>query len=74
MSNEAIVNHHFQTPIWLFEKPEWVNKVNKACDKYIKEAYKRDKKGKKDFGGELEAFANGLIIFEKNFILIHQSL
>ena len=50
MSNEAIVNHHFQTPIWLFEKPEWVNKVNKACDKYIKEAYKRDKKGKKDFG------------------------
>ena len=31
-------------------------------------------KGKKDFGGELEAFANGLIIFEKKFILIHQSL
>ena len=50
MSNEAIVNHHFQTPIWLFEKKEWVNKVNKVCDKYIKEAYKRDKKGKNDFG------------------------
>ena len=50
MSNEAIVNHHFQTPIWLFEKPEWVKSVNKVCDKYIKEAYKRDKKGIKDFG------------------------
>jgi len=50
MSNEAIVNHHFQTPIWLFEKPEWVKSVNKVCDKYIKEAYKRDKKGKYDFG------------------------
>ena len=30
-------------------------------------------KGKKDFGGELEAFANGLIIFEKKFILNHLS-
>ena len=50
MSNEAIVDHYFSTPVWLFEKPEWVKSVNKACDKYIKEAYKRDKKGKNDFG------------------------
>ena len=55
MSNEAIVNHHFQTPLWLFEKPEWVKSVNKVCDKYIKEAYTRDLKDKKvkknnDFG------------------------
>jgi uncharacterized protein (TIGR02466 family) len=50
MSNEAIVAHHFQTPLWIFEKPEWVKSVNKVCDKYIKEAYKRDEKGKNDFG------------------------
>ena len=55
MSNQASVEHHFSTPIWLFEKPEWIKKVNKVCDKHIKEAYERDlenkkvKKGK-DFG------------------------
>ena len=55
MSNEAIENQYFQTPVWLFEKPEWVKSVNKVCDKYIKEAYTRDLKDKKvkknnDFG------------------------
>ena len=55
MSNQAIVDNYFSTPVWLFEKPEWVKSVNKACDKYIKEAYTRDLKDKKvkknnDFG------------------------
>ena len=50
MNEEAKVDHYFTTPIWVFEKEKWVNKVNKVCDKYIKEAYKRDKKGKDDFG------------------------
>ena len=52
MSNEAKIDYYFTTPIWYFDKPEWVKSVNKACDKYIKEAYKRDKdKVKKgDFG------------------------
>ena len=49
MSNEAKIDYYFTTPIWYFDKPEWVKSVNKACDKYIKEAYKRDKdKVKKD--------------------------
>ena len=43
MSNEAKVDNYFSSPIWLFDKPEWVKSVNKVCDKYIKEAYKRDK-------------------------------
>ena len=52
MSNEAKIDYYYSTPVWLFDKPEWVKSVNKACDKYIKEAYKRDKdKVKKgDFG------------------------
>jgi len=50
MNEEAKVDHYFTTPIWVFKKEKWVNKVNKVCDKYIKEAYKRDKKGKDDFG------------------------
>tara|TARA_Y100001938_G_scaffold89053_1_gene121947 strand:- start:82 stop:750 length:669 start_codon:yes stop_codon:yes gene_type:complete len=55
MSNQAIVDNYFSTPVWLFDKPEWVKSVNKACDNYIKEAYTRDLKDKKvkknnDFG------------------------
>ena len=52
VSNEAKVDNYFSSPIWLFYKPEWVKSVNKACDKYIKEAYKRDKDKikKDDFG------------------------
>ena len=46
MSNEAIVDHYFQTPFGYFNKPEWVKSVNKVCDKYIKEAYTRDLKKK----------------------------
>jgi len=35
---------YFKTPIWSEDKPEFVKSLNKATDKYIKEARKRDKK------------------------------
>ena len=38
--------NYFSTPIYTIDKPEWFNKIDKACDKYIKESYKRDNKGK----------------------------
>ena len=47
------INQYFKTPIWTEEKPEFVKSLNKASDKYIKEARKRDKKNiriNKDFG------------------------
>ena len=47
------INEYFKTPIWTEEKPEFVKSLNKASDKYIKEARKRDKKiirANKDFG------------------------
>ena len=31
---------HFGTPVYRIEKPEWVTKLNKATDKYIKNAQK----------------------------------
>ena len=34
---------YFATPVWSIEKPEWVDEVNKVCDEYIDEAYKREK-------------------------------
>jgi len=53
----------FKTPIYTIEKPKWVNKVNKACDKYIKESYARDNKGKKDFG---HSYHSGPLTGDKN--------
>ena len=38
------INNFFSTPIWMEDKPEFVKSLNKASDKYIKEARKRDKK------------------------------
>jgi uncharacterized protein (TIGR02466 family) len=49
---------YFGSPIYLIEKPEWINQINKICDQYIKDAYSREKPfikerenflGKKDF-------------------------
>ena len=31
---------YFSSPIYTIEIPEWVNKTNKICDKFIKEAKK----------------------------------
>ena len=56
--------NYFSTPIYTIDKPEWVNKIDKACDKYIKESYKRDKKGKKDFG---HSYHSTTMLGDKNF-------
>ncbi len=37
------VLEYFRTPIWYESKPEYVKSLNKASDKYIKEAIKRNK-------------------------------
>lgn len=42
-SNSPTIRTYFETPVWSFEKPEWVSDTIKATDKYIKEAYERDK-------------------------------
>ena len=41
-NNKEIMNTewHFGTPVYRIEKPEWVTKLNKATDKYIKNAQK----------------------------------
>ena len=43
-------HEYYKTLIWTEEKPEFVNSLNKASDKYIKEARKKDKKIIKQFG------------------------
>jgi uncharacterized protein (TIGR02466 family) len=39
---------YFQTPIYHIEIPEWVDHVDKVCDRYIKEARKNNQKAIKD--------------------------
>ncbi len=38
------INNYFWTPLWSEDKPEFINSLNKASNKYIQEARKRDKK------------------------------
>ena len=37
------LNEYFRTPVWAEDKPEFVKSLNKASDKYIKEARKVQK-------------------------------
>ena len=37
------IHEFFKTPIWVEDKPEFVRSLNKASDKYIKEAKKKIK-------------------------------
>ena len=37
------IYEYFKTPIWTEEKPEFVKSLNKASNKYIKEARKTQK-------------------------------
>ena len=47
------LTEHFKTPIWSEQKPDFLKSLNKATNKYIKEAKTKDKKiikDTKDFG------------------------
>ena len=37
------INNYFNTTIWSEQKPEFVKSLNKASNKYIKEARNREK-------------------------------
>lgn len=41
---------YFKTPIWIEDKPEFVKSLNKASNKYIKEARNRNKDHIKEWG------------------------
>ena len=44
------INSYFPTIIWSEEKPEFVKSLNKASNKYIKEARNREKEHIKKWG------------------------
>jgi uncharacterized protein (TIGR02466 family) len=45
-----IIEEYFKTPIWIEEKPEFINSLNKASNQYIKDAKKRQKDHIKEHG------------------------
>jgi len=51
-------NHIFSTPIYFGEKKEWVNKLNKLSDPYIKEAQDKNKLN---------------LVNNKDFAIVHHS-
>ena len=44
------INSYFPTIIWTEEKPEFVKSLNKASNKYISDARKREKEHIKKWG------------------------
>ena len=43
------IDNYFKTTIWSEQKPEFVKSLNKASNKYIQEARKRNKEHIKKF-------------------------
>lgn len=50
-----IKNNYFSSPIYIFEKLDWLKKLNNLSDKYIKEAYNRPSNYSKDFGTSINS-------------------
>ena len=62
------INEFFKTPIWIDYKPEFIRSLNKASDKYIKEAKKRDKEYIKKHGDFGKSFHSDPIFTDSKFI------
>ena len=59
--------NHFSTPIWVEQKKEYVKSLNKASDKYIKEARKRNKQHIKQFGDFGTSYHSTTLLQDNNF-------
>ena len=59
---------YFKTPIWIEHKPEFVESLNKASDKYIKESKKLAKDHIKKFGDFGRSFHSSSLALDNNFL------
>ena len=72
MNDILRTDNYFATPIWSIQKPEWVEKINNACDKHINFAKKNLKKQIKEnyfIKRKLEIMVS-LIIQEKSMMTL----
>ena len=58
---------YFKTPIWVEYKPDFVKDLNKASNKYIKEARKREKEYIKKFGDFGTSYHSTPLTRDNNF-------
>ena len=58
----------FKTPIWVENKPEFVRSLNKASDKYIKEAKKKNKNYIKKYGDFCTSYHSTPLTLDNDFL------
>jgi len=59
---------YFKTPIWIEEKPEFIKSLNKASNKYIKDAKKREKDFIKKNGDFGRSYHSTPLTMDNNFL------
>ena len=62
------INNYFNTTIWSEQKPEFVKSLNKASNKYIKEAKSREKKYIKEYGDFGRSFHSTPLAMDNDFL------
>ncbi len=62
------INNYFPTTIWSESKPEFVKSLNKASDKFIKEAKKRNKDHIKKYGDFGTSYHSPPITLDNDFL------
>ena len=62
------INNYFNTAIWTEEKKEFLKSLNKASNKYINQARKRNKKHIKDFGDFGTSHHSSELISDNDFL------
>ena len=61
-------DNYFSTPIYHEHKPEFVKPLNKASNKYIKEAKNREKKFIKEYGDFGRSYHSTPLLGDDNFV------
>ena len=62
------INNYFNTTIWSEQKPEFVKSLNKASNKYIKDAKNREKKYIKEYGDFGKSFHSTPLTKDNDFL------
>ena len=62
------INNYFSTPVWSEQKPEFVKSLNKASNKYIKDAKKREKEYIKKHGDFGRSYHSTPLVYDNNFL------
>ena len=62
------ITNHFETPIWVEEKPEFIKSLNKASNKYITDARKREKEFIKKHGDFGRSYHSTPLTQDNDFI------